>query len=341
MIDSKEFKKDKLVQYFTSKERVDVTDKNFEKAIKLDKMIALINNEEIDKLKKYYEMKQLFKSADKFEKEYSFLREFDYDDKVYYLLLYVDQITNYLRRIEEGLSKDIEKELLEYEKNQMLDDYPYAQYFVCKYIEYNDSPFFNDFLEYANITEPDFKRFVGIIFQLDDLLYEKYEEKAKLNRDLRIDTTLIKLTNINDGVTTGYTQDGEKFDAVSFYKNLPFIDLNGSSEILEDFDIKKTPSIDKRLQSLFMKEYAENVRKIMEYIYTNGLFSHSIKTVSEKSIMGMNFIINGVALSDEEKKLIIDYMKNNNIPLFLQAFCAVRNKYLEEGLSIDKDVLKK
>lgn len=341
MKDSKEFKTEKLVEYFTNKRRVDVTDKNYEAAIKLDKMINLYN-QEIDTLSKYYQMTLIFKKAIDFSKEYKFLKEFLNNSSVYYLDVYVEEIRIFLNKVERGLSKETLKDLLVLQKNRYFEDYTYAEFFVNQYIDYNDSPYLRDFLSYCGINENDFLRFTNIIFELNEDLYNKYVEKYNNNKLIRKSETLKKVSNIKEGITTGYTNDGDKFDNVEFFVNLPFDDLDSSREIIDDFGFKKMSTLDKRLKTIFEEIYPESVKDVMTYIYSNNLLYANPSKISEKDIMSITYINNDKPLSDDDKRKIIEYMKERNISFLPKAFNVVKDKYLQEGLNkTSGTVLKK
>ena len=337
--DPKEFKANKIIEYFTSEDRIDVTDKNYESAIKLDNMINLFNAD-IDALSKYYQMKKIFRDSKSFVREYSYLEDFLHESTVLYIYDYVKEIAQYLQSIENNLPKENEKILFSLEKDNCFEDYPYAVYFVKEYIDYNDSPFIKDFFLHKGIYENDFNRFVNVLFRLDDNLYNEYLKKCEENKKLRQIETIRKVNNIKTGIKTGYTEDNEKFDHVEFFSNLPFDDADSSKEILDDFDIKKSATLDKRLRSLLETLNVENTNEIMTYIYTNSLLYGNPVRISENEIGKTNYILNDKALTAAGKDEIINYMKKRKIPFILPAFNAVKNKYFYQGLDKEK-VLKK
>ena len=329
--DSKEFKADKIVEYFTDPNRIDVTDLNFASAIKLDKMIAIYVSQE-DSLNKYYQMKEIFKSSRDFAREYGYLKEFSYDSKVNYLYEYVYQIANYFTTMEMGISKESEKELLLYEKESYFEDYPYAKYYVKEFIDYKESPYLKDFLVEKGIYEQDFSRFLSILISFDDELYDQYVEKEKENKTSRQLDVIRKLENIRSGVITGYTKEGKEFDQIEYYSNLPFTDKDTAKAVLEDFELKKLATLDQRLRTLIENLCSEDVSKIMGYIYKNNLIFAKSSKISEEEIKKNNYIINDKALDEKGKEEVIKYMKEKNIPFITQAFNAVKNKYLNDKL---------
>lgn len=345
--DSSEFRSAKILEYFKDKKRIDITDKNYESAVKLDKMVEIYFNKKYDRLKKYYDMTLLFKTADAFEREFNCLKK-EYEKEssknaaIAYLCSYVADIAEFLRSMESKLSKEEAKSLLELEKNSYFDDYKYAAYFINRYIEYNESPFFRDFIAKEGISEDTFNRFVTIVIDLDGPLYDKFLEKCEENKMIRMSETARKVDNIKAGVTTGYTNDGYEFDEVEFYANLPFDDNFTYKEVFEDFGLRKMPSFDKRFRVVLEELCPENSRDIMGYVYEKSVLYNNPSKITENSIMNTTFILEDQSLSDEAKQEIIAYMKRRNIPFLSCAFNAVKNKYVTKGLEKeDQKVLKK
>ena len=333
---SKEFKAKKLKEYFTSKNRIDVTDLNYRNAIKLDKMISIFYSDD-EELEKYCQMKEEFKDSKEFYKNYKYLQEFVDDNLIKYIYGYVTVIANYLENIEQNVSKEDEKELIELGKYNYFEDYPYAKYFVMEYIDYNDSPYLQKFLLEKGLYEKDFNNFLTIISKVDKSLYDQYLTKEKENKMLRQLETIRKVENIRSGVTTGFTKDGEKFDEVEFFCNLPFYDQESSRLIIDDFGLTRLSKVDQRLRILLENLCSENLNEVLKYIYSKKLVSGNPSIIKEEDIMNTRYIINGQEISNEAKQAMIDYMRERNIPFIQGAFGAVRNKYITEGLTQNKE----
>ena len=341
--DTTDFKAKKIIEYFTGKNRIDVTDKNYASAVKLDKMIYFYNgDEEKDLLKRYYNMKRLFRTIDEFKNEYKKLEKYTDQSGVCYIYNYVIEITEFMSKIENGLSQERKKELLQLEKDGCFDDYPYASYFVKEFIDYKKSPYLKDFLAEKGLYERDFNRFVSIIARLDDNLYDQYLEKESENRLSRQLDVIKKLENIRSGVKTGYTNDGHKFDDVEFYRNLPFYDPDSSRAILDDFGFKKLSAMDQKFRILLDNLCCEDANDIIRYTHSRNILHSNPVPITEEEIMKTGCHINKQDLSENGKKLIIAYMKESNVPFIQGAYVAVRNKYMNEGLVFNSNkTLKK
>jgi len=331
----KKFKTDKLVEYFTSKNRVDVTDPNYKLAIKLDKMIAIYYSD-LTSLEKYLIFKESFNSSSAFINEYKMLKENDE------CLTIVDYLRNYVRVIgefalemENTITLEKEKEYKRYKLNGFIDDYKYASLFITLFINYQDSPYLKDFLDNVGLHENDFNRFVDIIYELDEELFDKYLEKCEESKKIRQIETLEKLDNIHNILL-----NENEFDQVEFYKNLPFVDLRSANEIALDFDMKKKPDINQSFRELLNKVYKEESQSMITFINKNNLLPRIPIKISEDEIMKTNYIINDIQLTNEDKEEIINYMKNENIPFITGAFKAVRDKYLKEVLNKEKKLIK-
>ena len=330
----KNFKIGKIVEYFTSKNRIDVTDLNFKSAIKLDKMIRIYYSNLSD-IEKYFKFRELYNSSNSFLNEYKMLKSDNSSKIAKYFNGYVLVIGEFIKQMEEELAGEKEKEYKRLQSNGFADDYKYAYHFVNLYNEYEESPYLFDFLNSVGINENDFSRFVDIIYELDDNMYDKYKEKSSLNRNLRILEVSSKISNIHDMI-----MNNENFDSVEFYRNLPFYDTETSSEIIDDFGVKKLSGFDQRLRLLIEKFYPQDSLYVTKFMYEKGLISRDLKKISEEEIEKINFIVNDTILTPDMKKDIVDYMKNENIPFVMLAFVAVRDKYLTNGLDDEKKLVK-
>lgn len=330
----------KLIHYFFSKKKKNKTDKSFERAVKLENMIKIYKSELSD-VKKINEMKKIYKSLEQFKTSFNDLEKYSDDEQISKLYNIISQISQFYKKMEENGIKYRSNELLELENEGYFEDYYYAFYFVNEYINFNASPYLRDFLDTFGIKEINFKRFLSIVLYLNEEVYDQYLDKAEENKKSRQFLTVKKVNNLYKGLTTGVTEDGERFDLVEFYKNVPFYDIETSKETLSDFDAPGSSTIDRKIRSLINVIKPEYSQEIMKYIYSNNLFGLLPKEMSEKEIRETNYFVNGIELSSEDKEIIIKYMKKYRIPFLLKAYNAVRDRYLKEGLEIEKGILLK
>ena len=324
-----------FVEYFTSETRVDRTNPKYAPAIKFQKMRDILESGNID-VRKIKAMSDLFPHADDFKRQYSFLEKLSRIDDLDVYPKAASCIYHYYKDAEEKGLKERAIELVTLEQKGYYDDYIYAEDFVTQYINFDESPYMHDFLEDTNLTRYIFDRFVRIIAELNTDLFEKYLEKVEINRILRKIDIVRKLENLNDGVTNGTTKDGQTFDEVEFFKNIPFFDRDSSEEAMDDFGLQKPGSIDHRLKILSEHLQPDNYARIMQYVFDkNYIFGIGQRNMTtESTIRSTKYIIGEKELTDEDKNRIINYMRENKIPFLSKAFLAVRSKYLTEGLEL-------
>lgn len=330
-----------FLNYFETKGYKDKTDKNYERAIKLEQMAKIYHSDIID-VRKVDLMRQIYKSSDAFLKQYNDLEKCYEDKKIKKYVDLIREIGNYYRKFEQNGIKEISARLLKMEQEGYFEDYNYACYFVEEYINYNASPFLNHFLSDIGLSEAEFNRFLDIVFELNADLYDRYLEKSKANVQERKYETIKKVKNLHKGITTGIMEDGKPFDIIEFFKNIPFYDMLSAEETGRDFSIsyRNASTIDHKLKAFFDSYDSKMTSAILNYMYANKINLNNPKYLSKNDIEKTSYTINGRELSQEENLLLANYMKQERIPYLFKAFSSVMDKYTRNELVIDKDKLK-
>lgn len=328
-----------LIIFFFTKGDKDIHDVKFARAVKLKKMMEIYRSDFSD-LEKCSEMKKLYKSSEKFRGSFYDLEKYKDDKFVGKIYRVVNKIADNFEALEKIDRKEINN-LLEMDRNGYFDDYYYACEFINEYIEYEDSPFLKDFLKTAGLNIHQFGRFVNIVSCLNPDLYDLYAVKARDNKNARKAITLTKINNLYNGIKTGVNEEGNEFDDLEVFRNLPFYDNDSALEVLNDFEVSNIFQLDRKVRVLVEKVKPEATRDINMRIIQSGAFKGSIKGVdatvmSEREIHSTNYIVRGTELTDHDKDVIINYMKNNDIPLLPRCFSVVRDRYLEGTLNIDE-----
>jgi hypothetical protein len=148
--------------------------------------------------------------------------------------------------------------------------------------------------------------------------------------------TVRKIEEIKYGVY-GELENGETYDVLDFYSNLPFYSNDTVKELLTDFGAKKGVNLNQNMKYLI--EHVEPIyaRCILDYIKRNNLyFSNRPFTLHKDSILKTKYIINGKELTDEDKSNIVRYMENRNIPFVIDTFTVVKNRYANGELESAK-----
>lgn len=331
-----------LLEYFSGKlDRTEKEKKYYDRAKRLEKIMEIYESDELD-VRKIAKMHELYRNSQDLICQFSDLEKYSDDKVVGYFVRKINAIKEYYQTCEEkGLVKEATS-LIKLEEKGYFDDYVYACGFVEDFINYEDSPYINDFLESNGLNKTQFERFVEIVKTLNEELYAKYLEKVNSNIELRKQDVIRKINNLIEGAKTGKLSDNTAFDPVEYYANIPFYDDLTSKEVLKDFNIKVNAQLSTRYRDLLYFIDRENAETVLNYATINKLhFVHLQPMITENNIMSTNYIIDGYTLTDEDKNNIIEYMKKRKIPFLPKAYSEVRNKYLKQGLDNKKLNLRK
>jgi hypothetical protein len=161
------------------------------------------------------------------------------------------------------------------------------------------------------------------------------------NRQARIDNTNNSINNIICGIKNGVMLDGTNFDAVEFYKLLPFDNQVTAKEILNDFGAKQRSDFLTRFRSLLTTVVPEHCDEIIKYMVDNNITTTALRPFSTSLIYRTNYILEGRELTTEDKDVILSYIDENNMPKVEGAFDAVRKKLLNGEITKDDVKSKK
>lgn len=198
---------------------------------------------------------------------------------------------------------------------------------------YDESSYIKEFLNNNNLSLQDFSRFVNVIIQLDSHIYDEYIKKYVGSSENEINDIYRKIINIASGIRTGYLPSGEKFNDIELLRNLPFNDKNTIKRINDDFSIKSTPTVDQKLRRVIEIVSPSSTRDVTNYMVNNKLFVSNQTIITRKDINEINFINNDEVLEESDKKRILDYMEETNVPPLMKAFNILKNRCLEEKKS--------
>ena len=233
-------------------------------------------------------------------------------------------ISFYKENDEAGIFLDIQNF---YKTKNLREVLEYARFIVLNYIngEYNC---FDEFLKYYEINKQIFEQCIISVEEFDVDLYKKYllkkEEICEKEREHKQEI----MHNLYVGITTGALLDGTKFDLLEFIKRLPF----------------------KKVGTKFCYEITNFLRKnnpteeatIMIYIKDNKLDKESFNyALNVNYLYQTKCVINGREITNEEIDLIIEYLKQNNIPVVNKTYLLAREKYLNNEIDLEDVMAKK
>lgn len=332
-----------FLDYFKGSAGVNDRNKNtYSRALKFEQMCKIYNSDLIT-IRKISAIHKLFKSYDQLMETYSDLETYQTNPEVapYYKTL--TEIGEFYKKCEEKGLIEISEELLAIEKAGYFEDYNRSKAIIEAYLKYNESPYTVHFLKNAGINEASFERAIEVIKELDQDLYDDYLQKTYFNQGSRIMEVAPRLANIKAGIETGKTVDGETFDRLEFYKNFPFYEIDLAKEVLSDFQTRNAAYIDQKYKSLIQKVFPDESYGLLKYVYDNRLLTGQTLPISERDITKTKYTVNGREVTDNEKEMIINYMKNNRVAWLVVAFNEVRDRHLAGTLDLvtGKKLVKK
>lgn len=316
---------------------------------KIAKLIKEFREEKTNE-EKYLEVSSLFEKPEKLLNTY-------YDIIVplinYPFLLEIHNIYKFYKDIEESKKKPVieknkNQELITYleEVKEYVKYYDYARFVINMYIEDEKGYMFDEFLESIGINRKIFNYCIKVINELDVDLYRKYEKKHKENIIRKYMTYKEIFESIINGIKTGYLIDKTPFDLVEFWKNIPFINCEVAVEefrefktIDEELEIR-APGYLQKIINFVKATTPEEQPTIRQFIAENKL-GKNIERISLEKLNEYKSIVNDKEITEEDNKKIINYMTNNDIPLIKNAYVAVRTKYINDELDLNKKTTRK
>lgn len=199
-----------------------------------------------------------------------------------------------------------------------LVDYKYSKSIMDDFINYNSFEI-NDFLKEYNISFDDFKNIVNVISVLDKNTYDRYLDKCKINEINKYNYCCNTIKDLCFGISNGIMSNGDKFDILVFLSKVPF-DLKNRRSLF-DFVKKNIPGC---------------YDIIFNYMLNNGLLDEKKRMEIDKSfVLNGSSIINGRFISNDEIRLIYNYIIDNNLPTFGIVFNIVRDMYINGEIVLD------
>lgn len=314
-----------LVTFLTSEVKINGKNiKDYERPLKLKRMVDIYESSLSD-YSKIYEMSLLYTYRQYANAIKPFLK---YEDDMILgdfvkKLKEIDSL--YGKCDEKGVTKDVNY-LVKMEG--YFSSYNYAKFLITEYIRYNESPVTMKFLEMYGISNNVFEYCVHVINELDPDLYAVYQAKAEYNQKLRINQKLSDMNEIVRGIKTGKKSNGEDFDVIEFLKLMPFYDMESSREVFNDFNIKKGSEFGLRIRNIFSYFFPNDYREILTFLNENKIDNPSFQELREKDVYGTRLIVNGREITEDDKHIIMAYIRENELPLVNRSYDVVRKKYL-------------
>lgn len=175
---------------------------------------------------------------------------------------------------------------------------------------------------------------------LNQELYTEYCLKQEANKKDRIMASVTKCLRLKNGISSGEI-DGHQFTVIDFFKEIPFCSIDEKREVLNDFNIRNSSANNNGYRALF-DLLKIDYSCVESFLRENKFGTDSYNEINEKYILSGSTIRNDVYLGEEEKREIIKYMIDNEIPFVKKAYFVVEEAYTKGMLEIEckKKVLK-
>lgn len=245
--------------------------------------------------------------------------------------------SKYLSQKKEKEKEKIEEEEIKQKEEDNLED---AIKYISMFIEAKEFHSVKAFCSFAKIDESTFNNYVNIIKNRNQELYEKYKETTERNRtqSFAIHASIVK--KIVSMLKNGIEENGvkRKFDILDYYQNTKL-----SFDNLTTIAVRICSKQELNLLKRFIKDnskYTTGVANIEETI-----MKEKVEINHQLDKNGMPIPGTGEIFDDESKIKIINYLKENNIPLNMKTYTLARRRYTNGMLIIESKnkakVLKK
>lgn len=191
-----------------------------------------------------------------------------------------------------------------------------------------------DFCNEYNININKFKTYINIVKEQDSNLYNLYVKKTTLVKQKNYAIIISICKKIIDNIKNGVSENGEirPFDLLDYYRITTY-DRTTILKVLKDV----APS-DAKLFITFLRKYSNSIlldaRKIKEIL-------------NSKQVIGIEFdkdgnpiVGSGHEITIEEKEYVINYLKDNNIPLYDDVYNITLRRYINGNLVLEEDSLE-
>lgn len=328
---------------------------------KLKKLIEIVKNYDND-FQRAIELRRVYPTYKAFRQSYYKKTKWN-EDKTEKIIMLINDYASYeeelkvldslFRRYEEEgffeLAMKEDKFLLRQAND--LD----SRYIINAYINDSESYDQDIFFKRYKIDYPTYIACINRVKTNDPLLYTKYMEAVKNNKTKRLVMPIYNINQIIEGIQTGKTTEGKKFDVYEFYRLAPFKGKSIEDEVRAISKDFPKLLIFKKLQQDFYKKSRSEGSEHRFFTYSENLYLFTCcfnKTQAEtlKKYMDENNIKNLTPIYREstvnfynENTETEDFTKDDAIEIFdtmatkeLPFVKEVYNRLKDEKITIKK-----
>ncbi len=235
--------------------------------------------------------------------------------------------SKYLSQNKEKEKKKIEEEEVKQKEEDNLED---AIKYISMFIEAKEFHSVKAFCSFAKIDESTFNNYVNIIKNRNQELYEKYKETTERNRtqSFAIHASIVK--KIVSMLKNGIEENGvkRKFDILDYYQNTKL-----SFDNLTTIAVRICSKQELNLLKRFIKDNSKYTTGVMHIEET--IMKEKVEVNHQLDKNGMPLPGTGEIFDDESKTKIINYLRENNIPLNMKTYTFARRRYTNGTLIIE------
>lgn len=227
-----------------------------------------------------------------------------------------------------------EKKVIEHNKfiEENLDS---ARKMVNNFISSNMN--ISEFCKNMNIDEKSFKKAVGIVKEVDNDLYEDYFKRIESIQIKSYQSILNEVNKLVDNIKKGVTNDAgqtRNYDAIDFY-----LDINVSPKTIND-SAKVLSSSDYYILRKFLGE--NHLLEKKSPFSLKPILEERTEINCARDKDGLPIAGTGRVIEESEKLAIVDFLKNNNIPINKRTYNTAFKRYINDDLfSKSNDLIKK
>lgn len=243
----------------------------------------------------------------------------------------VEKINIYRNYLNEKKSKEREQKKIEKREKELV----FAHDTVSKFV-HSTNKNINHFCKEKDIDIKEFNKYINLIKEEDVDLYADYSDKIEKKKKENYAIIATKIEEVSNYIKNGIvmeTGEKRKFDIVDYYmvqKYEPSNFLKISKGVLNRWDYND-------LKLFFSKN---KILDKQQPFYVKGVLEEVTEVDCKKDKNGLPIQGTGRIVAEEEKLSIMDYLKNNGVPLTSRTYNVAFRRYLNHQLFEQKEINK-
>ena len=196
-----------------------------------------------------------------------------------------------------------------------------------------DADCLEEYCRISKLSEDEFKKHLEIVKEYDQELYSEYQEKNSLiNSDTDYEEKVVLAKKIVKLIRLGLVVDNgqirERQDINEVYRPMDLFDYYQLTDL--SFD---------KIYRIGMKCLNKMELKSLGSFISKNIY---VGSTDKEEILSKDYILLGIHVKDEEKRAVVRYLEDNNIPVNEEVVKIVLRRYLNGKYMLDgKKLIKK